>query len=126
MSEGLQQDRGVAASPPGETKPLSCSFCEKNQHQVQRLVAAFPDVAICNECVALCAMICVAEAEEGKLGALYLSRRQPVNSTELIKAIVRQLREEDAASAIEARQGGNGEAGAVEDESAARNAGDAQ
>lgn len=34
-------------------KDLNCSFCGKNQEDVQRLIAG-PDVYICNECIALC------------------------------------------------------------------------
>jgi ATP-dependent Clp protease ATP-binding subunit ClpX len=32
---------------------IRCSFCGKNQNEVERLIAG-PDVYICNECVALC------------------------------------------------------------------------
>ena len=53
---------------PGE---LCCSFCGKNQDEVQRLIAG-PDVYICDECVALCNEIIAQEsvteeAEGGKL-----------------------------------------------------------
>lgn len=34
-------------------KILYCSFCGKNQHEVNRLIAG-PSVYICNECVGLC------------------------------------------------------------------------
>jgi len=50
---------------------LNCSFCGKNQDEVQRLIAG-PDVYICDECVALCNEIIAQEnihedIEEGKL-----------------------------------------------------------
>jgi len=32
---------------------LKCSFCNKSQHEVKKLVAG-PSVYICNECVDLC------------------------------------------------------------------------
>jgi ATP-dependent Clp protease ATP-binding subunit ClpX len=53
---------------PGE---LCCSFCGKNQDEVQRLIAG-PDVYICDECVALCNEIIAQESvteetEGGKL-----------------------------------------------------------
>ncbi len=38
---------------PTNTKKLKCSFCDKTQDEVRRLVAG-PGVYICNECVALC------------------------------------------------------------------------
>src|SRR3981189_773430 len=38
----------------GETKkPLHCTFCGKNQHEVRKLIAG-PTVFICDECVELC------------------------------------------------------------------------
>ncbi|MES2214948.1 MAG: ATP-dependent Clp protease ATP-binding subunit ClpX [Pseudomonadota bacterium] len=40
---------------------LSCSFCTKNQHEVQKLIAG-PSVFICNECVDLCIEIMKQEA----------------------------------------------------------------
>ena len=53
------------------TGELCCSFCGKNQDEVQRLIAG-PDVYICDECVALCNEIIAQEsvseeAEGGKL-----------------------------------------------------------
>jgi ATP-dependent Clp protease ATP-binding subunit ClpX len=73
--------------------PLYCSFCGKSQHEVPKLIAG-PTAHICNECVSLCAMICVGEMEGGKDGLLYVSKTPPVDSKEVIKAIVRELREE--------------------------------
>lgn len=43
-------------------KPLYCSFCGKNQHEVQKLIAG-PQVLICDECTVLCMSIIM---EEGK------------------------------------------------------------
>ena len=50
---------------------LCCSFCGKNQEEVQRLIAG-PDVYICDECVSLCNDIIAQEnltedLEQGKL-----------------------------------------------------------
>ena len=39
---------------------LDCSFCGKNQEEVQRLIAG-PDVYICDECVSLCNEIIAQE-----------------------------------------------------------------
>jgi ATP-dependent Clp protease ATP-binding subunit ClpX len=40
----------------GATGNLLCSFCEKSQHQVKKLIAGPPatGVYICDECVPLC------------------------------------------------------------------------
>lgn len=45
-------------------KGIKCSFCGKNQEEVERLIAG-PDVYICNECVALCGEI--ISQEESKV-----------------------------------------------------------
>jgi hypothetical protein len=41
-------------------EPYRCSLCAKDQRQVRKMIAG-PDVAICDECVALCAEICDEE-----------------------------------------------------------------
>ena len=35
---------------------LFCSFCEKNQHEIKKLISG-PDVLICDECIELCSDI---------------------------------------------------------------------
>ena len=42
---------------------LSCSFCSKSRHEVDKLIAG-PDVYICNECVNLCSNIIIEEQKE--------------------------------------------------------------
>ena len=42
---------------------LSCSFCSKSRHEVDKLIAG-PDVYICNECVSLCNNIIVEEQKD--------------------------------------------------------------
>ena len=40
----------------GKDQPFKCSFCDRTQDEVERLVASRrPDVYICNNCVELCA-----------------------------------------------------------------------
>jgi ClpX C4-type zinc finger/Glyoxalase superfamily protein len=54
--DAAQSRSGSATSPQNPTaqeKLLCCSFCGKNQHQVQKLVAG-PAVYICDACVDLC------------------------------------------------------------------------
>ncbi len=64
-------------------KPLSCSFCNKTQFDVAKLVAG-PGVYICNECVALCDQIIASdlglEGEGGEGRAR--SRQAPTASHE--------------------------------------------
>jgi hypothetical protein len=53
-------------TPPGPAwlESIRCSFCGKSGTEVERMIAGpTPAVAICSECVALCAGI-MAEEEE--------------------------------------------------------------
>jgi ATP-dependent Clp protease ATP-binding subunit ClpX len=52
---------------------LSCSFCNKTQHEVKKLVAG-PSVHICNECIDLCKSI----ADEDDANALNINSRSDV------------------------------------------------
>jgi ATP-dependent Clp protease ATP-binding subunit ClpX len=52
-------------SKENSTKLLYCSFCGKNQKEVQKLIAG-PTVYICNECVKLCNDILTEESIENK------------------------------------------------------------
>ena len=46
-----------------DTKLLYCSFCNKSQHQVRKLIAG-PSVFICDECVELCNDIILEEVQK--------------------------------------------------------------
>ncbi len=48
----------------GNNEQLKCSFCNKPQHQVRKLVAG-PGVYICDECIDLCNEIVDEEVESG-------------------------------------------------------------
>ncbi len=50
IQEGNEEDK------IDNKKKLKCSFCNKKQHEVKKLIAG-PDVFICNECIDLCAEI---------------------------------------------------------------------
>jgi ATP-dependent protease Clp ATPase subunit len=50
--------------PPQETGQSRCTFCGKQQHQVERLIAG-PGVFICNTCVDLCQQI-IQEGRQGR------------------------------------------------------------
>lgn len=55
----------MAKDPTEPRKLHTCSFCGKQQHEVERLIAG-PGAYICNECVHLCAEILVDLPEETK------------------------------------------------------------
>ena len=44
------------ANRPEERKKLKCSFCNKSQEQVRKLIAG-PNVYICDECIEICSEI---------------------------------------------------------------------
>jgi hypothetical protein len=44
----------AAQSDPVPPKTLYCSFCDKSQHEVRKLIAGPPPVFICDECVNIC------------------------------------------------------------------------
>jgi ATP-dependent Clp protease ATP-binding subunit ClpX len=50
---------------PDSKKILHCSFCDKRQDQVVKLIAG-PDVSICNDCVQLCQDILKEAIEKGE------------------------------------------------------------
>ena len=51
------------ANRPEERKQLRCSFCNKTQDQVRKLIAG-PNVYICDECVEICSEIVEEEFED--------------------------------------------------------------
>jgi ATP-dependent Clp protease ATP-binding subunit ClpX len=62
---------------------LYCSFCDKNEHEVRRLIAS-PTVFICDECVELCEDI----MHEGNKSSLAKSR-DGIPTSKLIGEITR-------------------------------------
>ena len=52
-----------------DDKPLHCSFCGKNQHEVRKLIAG-PSVFICDECIDLCNDIILEESQEAARDAV--------------------------------------------------------
>jgi len=48
-------------NPSKRTAVLRCSFCNKDQNDVRKLIAG-PDVFICDECVEVCCEIMAADA----------------------------------------------------------------
>jgi ClpX C4-type zinc finger len=53
-----------------DTHALSCSFCQKSQDSVSKLITSpsnYPRVYICNECISVCATI--LEEDQDRLAA---------------------------------------------------------
>ena len=63
----------------GSPTTLTCSFCGKNQVDVQRLIAG-PDVYICDECVALCNDIIAQEHVTEDVGDVRLLPPQEIKA----------------------------------------------
>ena len=61
-------DAGPSTSIPNDrstpTGEFRCSFCDKPQGRVERLIAGPNGVYICNECVALCNEIIADRARD--------------------------------------------------------------
>lgn len=52
-----------------DDKALHCSFCNKSQHEVRKLIAG-PSVFICDECIDLCNDIIIEESQEAARDAI--------------------------------------------------------
>ncbi|TFL11404.1 ATP-dependent Clp protease ATP-binding subunit ClpX [Pusillimonas caeni] len=52
-----------------DEKVLHCSFCNKSQHEVRKLIAG-PSVFICDECIDLCTDIILEETQEAARDAI--------------------------------------------------------
>jgi ATP-dependent Clp protease ATP-binding subunit ClpX len=53
----------MSAATAQRTRTLFCSFCQKSEHEVQRLIGG-PGVYICGDCVAQCNQILDAHKDE--------------------------------------------------------------
>ena len=77
------------ANRPDDRKQLRCSFCNKTQDQVRKLIAG-PNVYICDECVEICSEIIEEEFDEdgdfGETGDLNLLK--PVEIKEYLDQYV--------------------------------------
>lgn len=72
-------------SPTAKLDALTCSFCNKDQSEVAKLVAG-PGVYICNECVDLCNEIIAQELDHKKAGASNATRPSKPRVPPRIKA----------------------------------------
>jgi ATP-dependent protease Clp ATPase subunit len=72
--------------PPTENlEALTCSFCNKSQSQIGKLVAG-PGVYICNECIDLCNQIIAAELDRKPAEATEPGRAAGSQNPSTIKA----------------------------------------
>jgi ATP-dependent Clp protease ATP-binding subunit ClpX len=67
----LEQSKSFMPEKKGsaDEKVLHCSFCNKSQHEVRKLIAG-PSVFICDECIDLCNDIIVEETQEAARDAV--------------------------------------------------------
>ncbi len=72
---------------PRLQKPLHCSFCEKEQRAVQKLIAGPHAVLICDECVRICDEILVGEDISPGDRRISPASRKYVNASEHIAGI---------------------------------------
>ena len=72
--------------PPTENlEALTCSFCNKSQSEIAKLVAG-PGVYICNECIDLCDQIIAEELDRKPAGATEPDRSTRSQDPTTIKA----------------------------------------
>jgi ATP-dependent protease Clp ATPase subunit len=72
-------------TPTASLEALTCSFCNKDQSEVTKLVAG-PGVYICNECIDLCNQIIAQEIDRKTVGASKATRSSKSRVPPPIKA----------------------------------------
>jgi ATP-dependent protease Clp ATPase subunit len=83
----------------GPDEALCCSFCRKSQDVVQKLISSpsdYPRAYICDECVAVCALI--LEDDRDPSGVSVLKESHPLldhaKTPQLLDALERWIRQE--------------------------------
>lgn len=71
--------------PTANREALTCSFCNKDQSEIAKLVAG-PGVYICNECIDLCNQIIAQEIGSGGAGVTEADRPTSSQDPTTIKA----------------------------------------
>lgn len=82
MSEQGQTEHRGTFRFTGETGPIRCSFCGKEQRQVAKIIAG-SGVYICDECITLCFTIVHEEFDHS--GTFRLAVRRADGSTEKVE-----------------------------------------
>jgi len=75
-----------------------CSFCERSQDQVERLIAGPHGVFICDECVALCQQ--VLDADRAKAAVAALAQRQIPSPREIVAQLDEYVVGQDRAKKV--------------------------
>lgn len=70
-----------------ERKQLRCSFCNKTQDQVRKLIAG-PNVYICDECIEICSEIIEEEFDEDTLTGAGVNLLKPLEIKEYLEQYV--------------------------------------
>ncbi len=73
--------------PSDTAKTLHCSFCTKRDYEVRRLIGE-GDVAICDECIALC--VAILDEEGVNVASQSDEPRSEPNETELMLEAIRR------------------------------------
>lgn len=76
------------ANRSDERKVLRCSFCNKSQDQVKKLIAGPAHVCICDECVGICAEIVEEELEEAIVEESEINLLKPIEIKEFLDEYV--------------------------------------
>ena len=87
----------------GETEVLRCSFCNKDQNDVRKLIAG-PTVIICDECVSLCDDIIDHEDDQEILSLLKADAESGNQAHPMALEYFRRMSTEDIASFVTRRR----------------------
>src|SRR5690554_6531719 len=71
-----------------DEKVLHCSFCNKSQHEVRKLIAGPSSVFICDECIDLCNDIILEESQEAARDAVRNELPTPAEIKEFLDGYV--------------------------------------
>ncbi|ACS41619.1 Hypothetical protein MexAM1_META1p3936 [Methylorubrum extorquens AM1] len=66
---------------------LHCSFCDKSQHEVRRLILGPKPLAICDECTDLCAKIVAEAGAEEAITKRMAERGERIASRQEVEAL---------------------------------------
>ncbi|MFA9465345.1 MAG: ATP-dependent Clp protease ATP-binding subunit ClpX [Velocimicrobium sp.] len=70
-----------------DRKQLRCSFCNKTQDQVRKLIAG-PNVYICDECIEICSEIIEEEFEENEIDESTINLLKPIEIKDFLDQYV--------------------------------------
>ena len=88
MPDNKNKKNGSKMETSGQPPIVSCSFCGKSEHEVERLFAG-PMVFICNECISLCGKI-LSEEDDENIGSKN-PKRKPIGKVPTPQEMKEQL-----------------------------------